>query len=114
MTFAIYHNEDVVGFAMMEYEAIDDDEFLFTESGDKEVYSFFRFMIGEQYQGKGYGRKAMEKILEFLKSFPQGKVDSIYLSYEPTNEVAKKLYESLGFVETGHIEDGEMVARLAI
>ena len=45
------------------------------------------------------GRKAMELALEYMHSFPCGKADSIWLSYEPENEVAKKLYASFGFVE---------------
>jgi len=114
MPFAIYNDDELVGFTMMEHNDIDDDEYLYTEFGDKTTYNFFRFMIDEAHQGKGLGRQAMVKILDYLKSFPQGKVDSISLSYEPTNEVARKLYASLGFVETGHIEDNEMLARLAL
>ena len=114
MPFAIYNGEEVIGFTMMEFEEIDEDEFIFQTFGDKTIYNFFRFMIDEKHQGKGFGRQAMKKVLEFLQTNPQGKADAIFLSYEPTNEVAKKLYESLGFVETGHIEDGEMVARLGL
>ena len=114
MPFAIYNGEELIGFAMMEHEEIDEDEMLFMEYGDRAVYNFYRFMIDEKHQGKGLGRQAMEKILEFLRSYPQGEVSAIALSYEPENTVAKKLYASLGFVETGHLEDGEMVARLAL
>jgi len=114
LPFAIYNDDEVVGFAMMQYEKIDADEFLFTNYGDSAVYCFFRFMIDAKHQRKGYGRQAMAKILEYLKTFPQGEVSAISLSYEPTNEVARKLYASFGFVETGHLEDGEMVARLGL
>jgi len=114
MPFAIYKDTEVVGFAMMDYEENDDDDFIYREYGDTLVYTFFRFMIDAKHQGKGYGREAMVKILDFLKTYPQGPATAIVLSYEPDNHVAKKLYESLGFVETGHLEDGEMVARLAL
>ncbi|MCL2362329.1 MAG: GNAT family N-acetyltransferase [Defluviitaleaceae bacterium] len=114
MIFAIYKDNVLVGFTAMEQNEPDEDEYLYMTFGDKAVYNFYRFMIDEKFQGKGYGREAMVKILEYLKSFPQGEVDSISLSYEPENDVARKLYESLGFVETGHIEDGEMVARLGL
>jgi len=114
IAFAIYNNGEVIGFAMMEYEKIEEDEMLFKEFGDRAVYNFFRFMIDKKHQGKGLGKQAMKKILEFLRSSPQGEVDAISLSYEPTNEVARKLYASSGFVETGHLEDGEMVARLGL
>ncbi|MPN03511.1 hypothetical protein SDC9_150741 [bioreactor metagenome] len=38
----------------------------------------------------------------------------VLLSYEPDNLVAKALYKSIGFVETGDIEDGELVAKLTL
>jgi len=114
MPFAIYSNDELVGFAMMEFCELDEDEMLYEKYGDKSTYNFFRFMIDERHQGRGLGREAMVKILEFLKTFPQGKADSISLSYEPTNETARKLYSSLGFAETGHLMDGEMVARLGL
>ena len=114
MPFAIYSDDELVGFTMMEYCEVDEDEMLYENYGDTSTYNFFRFMIDEKHQGKGLGREAMIKILEFLKTFPQGEVNSISLSYEPTNEVARKLYASLGFIETGHLEDGEMVARLGL
>ena len=36
------------------------------------------------------------------------------LSYGPTNTVARHLYTSMGFVETGEMEDDEVVARLKL
>ena len=33
------------------------------------------------------------------------------LSYDPENTVARSLYASMGFVETGEISDNETVAR---
>jgi len=114
MTFAIYNNDELVGFAMMEHEEMEEGEYIYDTFGDKAIYNFFRFMIDAKHQGKGYGREAMIKIIDFLKSFPQGPVDSICLSYEPENSVAQKLYASLGFVETGYIDDGEMLARLGL
>ena len=37
--------------------------------------------------------------------------DSVALSYSPGNAVARALYLSLGFEETGEMEDDEVVAR---
>jgi diamine N-acetyltransferase len=71
-------------------------------------------MIDKRYQGKGYGRQGMLKVLEHIRTFPYGKTNIAVLSYEPENIVAKKLYESLGFVETGEIEEGEHVAKLVL
>ena len=36
----------------------------------------------------------------------------IFLGYVPGNAVAERLYARFGFVPTGEIEDGEIVARL--
>ena len=41
-----------------------------------------------------------------------GIANSIYLSCEPDNDVARKLYTSLDFIETGEIYDDEIVMRL--
>ena len=38
--------------------------------------------------------------------------DSVALSYSPGNAAAHALYRSLGFKETGEMEDDEVVARL--
>ncbi|MCL2854016.1 MAG: GNAT family N-acetyltransferase [Defluviitaleaceae bacterium] len=114
MPFAIHNGDDVIGFTMMEFCELDEDDPFFVDFGDKAVYNFFRFMIDKDHQGKGYGRQAVGKILEFLRSQPQGKADAISVCYEPENEVSRKLYAPLGFVETGHIIDGEILARLPL
>jgi len=49
-----------------------------------------------------------------IKTFPQGKASAVYLSYKPKNVVAKNLYASFGFIETGEFVEGEAVARLDI
>ena len=109
--FAIYHDETLVGFTLMNFYPADENEY---ENDEEACYYISRFMIDKKYQGKGFGRQGMEKVLAFLKTFPQGKAGSIYLSYEPVNAVAIKLYASLGFVETGQIDNGETVARLVL
>jgi diamine N-acetyltransferase len=37
---------------------------------------------------------------------------NVALSYAPENRVARDLYLGLGFVESGEVEDDEIVARL--
>ena len=108
MSYAICKDDLVIGFVMMYHETAEECDY------DEESYDVCRFMIDKNYQGKGYGKKAFEKTLELIKTFPQGNAASVFLSYEPENEVARKLYASFGFVENGDMEEGEAIARLAL
>lgn len=109
MTYAIYKDDTVIGFTMMYHDTVEEND-----HGDEECYGICRFMIGDEFQGKGYGKEAFAKALELIKTFPQGKASAVYLSYKPKNVVAKNLYASFGFIETGEFVEGEAVARLDI
>jgi diamine N-acetyltransferase len=94
----IYHDEEMVGYTMM---------------GQIPGKTFItRLMIDEKHQNKGYGRAAMNAIIADLKA--RYNPDSIFISFEPENTVARKLYESLGFVDTGEVKHGELVFRLPL
>ena len=103
LPFAICNNNKPIGFLMIGYGMSEDEDL---EGEDpafiemvKKSYCLWRFMIDKRYQGKGYGKKAMELALDYIRTFPCGKADICWLSYEPENEVAKKLYSSFGFIE---------------
>ena len=65
-------------------------------------------MIGYDYPDFGYGRAAMQQALELVRSFPCGESKYCWISYEPENEAARKLYASFGFVEDPeHYVEGE-------
>lgn len=56
----------------------------------------FNIKIGEcTYQGKGYGKLALLKGLDIIKSKP--KAERIEISVDPENIVAISLYKSVGF-----------------
>lgn len=71
-------------------------------------------MIDEKYQNKGYGREAVKLALDFVRSFPCGKAEYCWLSYEPENEVARHLYHSFGLVETGEMDGNEVISVLKL
>ena len=77
---------------------------------DNDELWILRLMVDQQYQGWGYGRAAMEEIIRRLRAKPN--CQEIFTSYEPDNHVAAKLYRSLGFEDTGRVEDGELVVCL--
>lgn len=106
LPFAVYTGDTMVGFIMLSYNEADEHY--------EKAYWVWRLMIDKRYQGKGYGRETMTKALELIRTYPHGKTSSVYLSYEPENVVAKALYASLGFIETGRVECGELVAKLTL
>ena len=110
--FGIYDGKTPVGFMMIGYDSADYWED--TPDIARENYSLWRLMIDENYQKKGFGREAVSLGLDFIKSFPCGKSEYCWLSYEPENEVARQLYRSFGFVETGDMVGGEIIAVLKL
>ena len=107
--FGIYLGKKPVGFIMITYDVGEDDgEEPSAEWFLRNSYFIWRFMIDRRYQGNGYGRRAMELALDFIRTFPAGEAKYCWLSYEPKNEVARKLYASFGFEEhPEQYEEGE-------
>lgn len=96
----IYEGDTMVGFSMFGY--------LF----ESKQYWINRLMMGGEHQRKGYGRAGMLAIIEALKAMPN--CNRIFISFEPDNAAARALYASLGFEDTGKIEDGEAVFVLGV
>jgi GNAT superfamily N-acetyltransferase len=98
-TRAIYADETLVGYVLL---AVDDDE----------TYRFFlwRFMIDRRYQGMSFGRTAMDVIIAYVRSQPGA--DGLATSYVPLVGGPGGFYHSLGFVDTGEVEDGEVLTFL--
>ena len=112
---AIHKDDEVIGFLMYEYtDNVErdpaDDGFLST----KEYYHLYRLMIDEQHQNKGYGRMAMEKLIDHLRSQTDNSADELFICYCPENAVGKKFYESFGFADTGQVVEGENITRLVL
>ncbi|BBF44618.1 spermine/spermidine acetyltransferase, putative [Lachnospiraceae bacterium KM106-2] len=92
---AIYNDDLLVGFVMycLDYE---DNE-----------YWIYRLMIDKKYQKSGYGKKALFATLNRIAKDTSH--NKIYISFEPENKVAQKLYENVGFRPDGRIIDDEIV-----
>jgi ribosomal-protein-alanine N-acetyltransferase len=70
------------------------------------------FLIDERYQRRGYGRSALVALIDALRAKPGCR--EIVLTYLPANDVARRLYASLGFRETGETIEDEVVAKLGV
>ncbi len=99
--FAIYDNDEMVGFVMYGFDT------------DDERFYLVRLMIDEKHQGKGYGKAATLEVIERMKQIED--CCEIFLSFVPENTGAEQLYKSVGFERTGEIsDDGEVVMRFVI
>ena len=106
--FGIYEDDTPVGFLMISYDV--DGDWEDPPAIAEKNYSIWRFMIDEKHQRKGYGRRAMELALEFIRTMPCGRAAYCWLSYELENEVARRLYQEFGFRETGERDGDEVIA----
>jgi diamine N-acetyltransferase len=96
---AIYADDTAVGFLMLH------------DDPDKPEYHLWRFMIDHRYQKLGYGRSALELLLDHVRGRP-GAV-ALTLSYVPGDNGPGAFYERMGFAHTGEAdEDGELLMRI--
>lgn len=95
---AIYNEDLMIGFTMYGY------------CYEYDFYEICRLMIDHKYQGKGYGRIALGKIIKEMKKSEDCK--EIVISFDPKNNIARSLYESLGFKDTGKILEEELLFKL--
>ena len=97
---AVYADEDLVGFIML-YDV-----------AEKPEYFLWRLMIAGEQQGHGYGRRAVELLTDYLRT--QRGAAELLTSYVPKERGPEGFYKGLGFVDTGEVDDGEVVCRLVL
>lgn len=100
--YGIFHHDTMIGFAM--YGVVNSDPDEQDDDDNDNRFWIWRLMIDEDYRFKGFGKEAMNLIIQEAKdkNYP-----CVVLSTEPENHKGIKFYESLGFKATGKIEDGE-------
>lgn len=98
--FAIYADDTMVGFIMLGYY----------EAGG--YYTLWKLLIDEKYQNRGYGEKALRLGIDYLVN--RFRVKEIYTAYYETNRIARNLYASVGFCETGEIAGTEVGMKLIV
>ena len=95
---AVCADDEPVGFIMLYQD---------TETAE---YFLWRLMIDRRHQGRGYGRRAVELLIDHVRTLPRA--TSLGVSAVPGDGSPIPFYTSLGFVPTGDVEDGEDVLRL--
>jgi|TARA_B100000315_G_C14593761_1_gene597466 diamine N-acetyltransferase len=90
---AIYAGEIPIGFLMT------------SEVPERGVYFLWRLMIDAGHQGKGYGSRAVELLIERIKASPNAK--ELMTSHLVHDGNAGGFYQNLGFEYTGEVLDGD-------
>ncbi len=103
---AIYADEAPVGFVMLY------DPARAQAPERRDCVYIWRFMIDHRHQRCGYGRVAMQRVLDHARTLPG--ISSVRLSYVPGNDATAIFYRGLGFVETGEVDEGELVMSLSL
>jgi len=101
--YVVYSNDNPIGL-IMQRDYLKDNNL---------ICILDQFMIDKNYQGLGYGRKAMELWISMIKN--EGKYDFIELCYIEGNSAAEEMYKRLGFIRCPEEDDGDeliMVYRL--
>jgi len=103
---AIYAGEEPVGFVMLSYDKPHRDL--------EQPYRYFlwRLLIDARHQGHGYGRAAMELVIEHLRDRPNA--TGLVTSVHPGPGSPGPFYRGLGFEPTGEWLEGEEVYRLSL
>ncbi len=97
---AIYADKTPVGYVLLYLDP------------DKPHYEIWRVMVDKDFQGRGYGKEAMEMVIEFLNNLPD--CVEIYLCYVPEKGNASVFFKSLGFVDTGEFHGNEKEMKLEL
>jgi diamine N-acetyltransferase len=97
---AIYAGDTPVGFVMLEDDV------------DARQYYLWRLLVDAGHQGKGYGRRAVELLCDYVRSRPGA--TELLTSWVPGERGPEGFYRRLGFELTGEVDEDEVVARLPL
>ena len=97
---AVYAGETPVGFVMLDVDA------------DAEEYFLWRFMIAAGHQGQGYGKQALDLVVDHVRALPGA--SRLVSSFVPGEHGPRDFYIRYGFLETGEVEGVEHVIELVL
>jgi len=97
---AIYADDEPVGFIML------------YDNPDEPTYFLWRLMVAPPHQGKGYGRRAIARLLEYVKTRPRA--TELLVSCGQGEGSPEGFYQALGFQRNGQMEEDEVVLSLPL
>lgn len=100
--FGIYEGDTMVGYVMVIYDY------------DIPEYDIWHMMIDELDQKRGYGKAALDRVLDYIKTKPFGSSNRITLTCNRDNAQALNLYKSRSFAETGAADEDEIELSLVM
>lgn len=102
LPYGIFAGENLVGFVALAYPPANQQECW-----------IFHFFIDQQSQGKGIGKRALQAIIELVRTaFPDCR--TVRLTVHPENTIAQALYTKAGFTSTGEQAFDEPLYQLVI
>lgn len=102
---AIYSEEILIGFVMLGLDNYLADEI------DHPVYFLWRFMIGKDYQSKGYGKQVIDILVEKCR---QENINYLYVSCHVESIMPYQFYVNYGFIDTNVFDEDEKILKLKI
>ncbi|HTN47930.1 MAG TPA: GNAT family N-acetyltransferase [Burkholderiaceae bacterium] len=97
---AIHVGDELVGFVMLYDPTL-------VEHPEEPDFFLWRLMIDRAHQGKGYGRAAIERLIEHVKTRPGAQ--RLLVSHVKSVDRLANFYQAAGFRYTGAEVDGELV-----
>lgn len=89
--YDVYLNNDRIAFCLI-HELDNDEAFL------------WNYIVEPEFQHQGYGKEILNELIDILA---EKGYSELITTYKCGNDVARGLYEKVGFVETGEIHDEE-------
>jgi diamine N-acetyltransferase len=91
---AIYVDDTPVGLVMVQ------------DIPDWHIYAIWRLMVGTSWRGSGFGREAMEQVIERYQRRPGAHMLTTSVAEHARN--AEEFYQKLGFVRDGRRQMGQI------
>lgn len=97
---AIYAADTPVGYVLV------------SEKTEQPRYYLWRYMIDHRYQRMGFGRTAMQQVIDHVRTLPNA--SEMFLTYVPVEHGPRGFYAGMGFVDTGVDHEGELEMRFQL